>query len=60
LWSENATKNYDDKSKCFVDQYSSIDVNGEFIDGSVTLDENVADNAGLMCKVIHNHIANIL
>jgi endothelin-converting enzyme len=50
-WSEKSSLQYNEKCKCFVDQYSKIQINGSFFDGAHTLNENIADNVGLFCKI---------
>ncbi|XP_011499234.1 PREDICTED: neprilysin-1 [Ceratosolen solmsi marchali] len=48
-WSNETISQYTDKTTCFVDQYSKYfipEVN-KYIDGQLTLDENIADNGGL-------------
>jgi endothelin-converting enzyme len=51
-WTEETSKAFDNKSQCFIKQYSNftMDVdNGESIhvNGKLTLGENLADNGGL-------------
>ncbi|ETV65958.1 hypothetical protein H257_17435 [Aphanomyces astaci] len=54
LWTANVTKTFDEKSKCFIEQYGSMDVKSELtgdflgkLDGKLTLRETIADNGGL-------------
>jgi predicted metalloendopeptidase len=49
-WTNISSSNYMAKSQCFVDEYSKIPINGTYFSGSSTLNENIADNAGLFCK----------
>ncbi|KAJ3299627.1 Peptidase M13 [Borealophlyctis nickersoniae] len=51
-WSNTTAKEFEQKTKCFVDQYSKYTVKdpngGEVhVDGTLTLGENLADNGGL-------------
>ncbi|RHY73833.1 hypothetical protein DYB30_011468 [Aphanomyces astaci] len=53
-WTAAATKMFDEKAKCFIEQYGSMDVKSEFtgdflgkLDGKLTLVETIADNGGL-------------
>jgi putative endopeptidase len=50
-WSASASDEFNKRAQCFVDQYSKIAVNGTFVNGNQTINENIADNAGLSCKV---------
>ncbi|RHZ40471.1 hypothetical protein DYB26_015793, partial [Aphanomyces astaci] len=54
LWTANVTKTFDEKAKCFIEQYGSMDVKSELtgdflgkLDGKLTLRETIADNGGL-------------
>ncbi|RHZ30207.1 hypothetical protein DYB37_012606 [Aphanomyces astaci] len=54
LWTANVTKKFDEKAKCFIEQYGSMDVKSELtgdflgkLDGKLTLRETIADNGGL-------------
>ena len=49
-WSPGSSKEYDEKCKCYIDQYSKISVNGSYYSGNLTINENIADNSGLFCK----------
>ncbi|RHY93141.1 hypothetical protein DYB37_005181 [Aphanomyces astaci] len=53
-WSANVSHTYDVKAKCLADQYSTFDVLTldqtkliGYVDGQLTLGENIADNGGL-------------
>ncbi|CAO3633652.1 unnamed protein product [Cunninghamella echinulata] len=52
-WSNDTLNRFTDKVQCFIDQYSNMTVYDEknkktlFIDGKLTLNENLADNGGL-------------
>jgi len=51
-WTDNDMEEYEDLSKCFVNQYSEfsiLDNKGQIhnVNGNKTLDENIADNGGL-------------
>ncbi len=47
-WTAADAKEYEARSNCFVDQYSSFTVNGNLpVNGKLTLGENTADNGGL-------------
>ncbi|XP_055543681.1 uncharacterized protein LOC129729211 [Wyeomyia smithii] len=48
-WSNHTIQEYDDRADCFVDQYSSFYVKEakQYVNGSLTLGENIADNGGL-------------
>lgn len=36
-WTDFALKNFDDKSKCFVEQYSNLKIDGQTVNGQITL-----------------------
>lgn len=47
-WTASDAKEYEARSNCFVDQYSSFTVAGNLpVNGKLTLGENTADNGGL-------------
>jgi predicted metalloendopeptidase len=48
-WSESARKIFEEKAKCFEEQYSSITdvITGRKVNGKNTLEENISDNGGL-------------
>ncbi|XP_022085466.1 endothelin-converting enzyme homolog isoform X3 [Acanthaster planci] len=47
-WWNNATiDRFKNQIQCMVDQYAKYDVDGNYIDGKMTLGENIADNGGL-------------
>eukprot|EP00055_Hartaetosiga_balthica_P018706 m.135210 g.135210 ORF g.135210 m.135210 type:complete len:714 (-) comp9866_c0_seq1:190-2331(-) len=46
-WSEDTVNNFKTRAQCFIDQYSSFEVNGEHVNGVLTLGENIADNGGI-------------
>lgn len=48
-WSEETKTNFNERAKCFVDQYGSIhdDVADMNLNGKNTQGENIADNGGL-------------
>ncbi|XP_055544636.1 neprilysin-4-like [Wyeomyia smithii] len=48
-WSNHSLQEYDDRADCFVDQYSGYYVKEakQYLNGSLTLGENIADNGGL-------------
>ncbi|OJD29097.1 endothelin-converting enzyme [Diplodia corticola] len=48
-WWDNTTRaNYNNVTKCFVDQYSKyVPVDGIHINGTLTVDENIADAGGI-------------
>ena len=50
-WTNVSEANYIAKSKCFAKEYSEIPINGSYFNGGKTLNENIADNAGLFCKI---------
>lgn len=48
-WSLETHAKFNEKSKCFADQYSALlePVSGKKVDGNRTLGENIADNGGI-------------
>ncbi|CAI8043856.1 Endothelin-converting enzyme 1 [Geodia barretti] len=46
-WSQTAVDTFNDRAKCFVDQYSQYGLFGISVDGNSTLGENIADNGGI-------------
>lgn len=46
-WYNETLKNFEDRVKCFVDQYSSYKIDEIQLNGKQTLGENIADNGGL-------------
>jgi endothelin-converting enzyme len=46
-WSKNSAKKYENSAQCFINQYSNYTMEGFQVNGSLTLGENIADNAGL-------------
>ncbi|TMS35934.1 hypothetical protein L596_003221 [Steinernema carpocapsae] len=58
-WSEELKEVYDQKRECFVAQYSSKSQpdTGRYLDGKLTANENIADNAGI--RVAYNAFKSI-
>lgn len=49
-WSTNDYKEFTNRSKKIVDYYSNIEIgNGEFINGFLTVGENISDLGGIAC-----------
>ncbi|XP_062861037.1 neprilysin-like [Trichomycterus rosablanca] len=49
-WTPSSTQNFQELSKCIVDQYSGFSwdlANGQNLNGNNTLGENIADNGGI-------------
>eukprot|EP01147_Barroeca_monosierra_P006908 gene6908-9542_t len=47
-WWTNSTRiQMEERAQCFVNQYSRYSINGEAVNGRLTLGENIADNGGL-------------
>jgi predicted metalloendopeptidase len=47
-WTKDDAANFEEKAKCFIDQYAAYEaVEGVPLNGKLTLGENVADNGGL-------------
>jgi endothelin-converting enzyme/membrane metallo-endopeptidase-like protein 1 len=52
-WTQSDSEEYDEKATCFVNQYNKLymeDKEGQkhYVFGTITLDENIADNGGLI------------
>ncbi|GFU64455.1 endothelin-converting enzyme homolog [Trichonephila clavipes] len=58
-WKDSTYKNFQELTQCFVEQYSSYEVQGMKVNGQLTLGENIADNGGLKAsfKAYQNWIA---
>ncbi|XP_012063295.1 PREDICTED: phosphate-regulating neutral endopeptidase [Atta cephalotes] len=53
-WTNESILEYSDRTKCFIDHYNTyyeVEVN-DYIDGELTLGENIADNGGLREAVV--------
>ncbi|KAI8327024.1 hypothetical protein EDC96DRAFT_581015 [Choanephora cucurbitarum] len=55
-WTPQATKEYEERQQCFIDEYSTVSIVREggknvYVDGIRTLDENIADIGGLSTAV---------
>ncbi|XP_012536984.1 endothelin-converting enzyme homolog [Monomorium pharaonis] len=48
-WTNETISEYSDRTQCFIDHYNTyyMDEVDDYIDGELTLDENIADNGGL-------------
>ncbi|CAF3355230.1 unnamed protein product [Rotaria socialis] len=46
-WTKSALDKFEERTKCFVQQYSSFALDGQNENGQRTLSENIADNGGL-------------
>ncbi|XP_022666783.1 endothelin-converting enzyme homolog isoform X1 [Varroa destructor] len=46
-WNNRTIEAFQQRAKCFIDQYSSYKLNNDSINGKSTLGENMADNGGL-------------
>lgn len=46
-WYNETLKNFEERVKCFVDQYSTYKIDDNHLNGKQTLGENIADNGGL-------------
>lgn len=46
-WKNNTIKKFEERMKCFVEQYSQYQIGSDHVNGKQTLGENVADNGGL-------------
>lgn len=46
-WCNETLRNFEERVRCFVDQYSSYKIDDSHLNGKQTLGENIADNGGL-------------
>ena len=46
-WDDAVIEAFNNKTKCLIDQYNNITVQGYYVNGQLTLGENIADNGGL-------------
>ncbi|ELU18854.1 hypothetical protein CAPTEDRAFT_161607 [Capitella teleta] len=46
-WHNSSAVQFEEKAKCFVDQYDQFLVYGQNVNGKLTLGENIADNGGI-------------
>lgn len=46
-WQNSSVDAFRERTECMVDQYNHFLVNGEHVNGKLTLGENIADNGGL-------------
>lgn len=46
-WTEASQKAFQERTKCFEDQYSEYTLDDQKVNGSLTLGENIADNGGV-------------
>ncbi|XP_043461753.1 endothelin-converting enzyme homolog isoform X2 [Leptopilina heterotoma] len=53
-WTKDTIEKYKERTKCFVEQYNSFyeEEIDEYVDGELTLGENIADNSGLKEAVL--------
>ncbi|XP_020284436.1 endothelin-converting enzyme 1-like isoform X2 [Pseudomyrmex gracilis] len=53
-WTNNTISEYTDRTQCFIDHYNTYYENeiDDYIDGELTLGENIADNGGLREAVV--------
>lgn len=51
-WTESDYKEFTEKSKKVIDYYSNIEVeNGKFVNGALTVGENISDLGGIACVI---------
>lgn len=51
-WTENDYKEFTERSKKVIDYYSNIEVeNGKFVNGALTVGENISDLGGIACVI---------
>ncbi|CAF4685126.1 unnamed protein product [Rotaria sp. Silwood1] len=46
-WTNISLDNFQEKTKCFIQQYSNFSIDGQYESGQRTLSENIADNGGI-------------
>jgi len=46
-WTEADLDEFDRRTRCIANQYAEYEVNGEHLNGNMTLGENIADNGGV-------------
>ena len=46
-WEQSSIDSFKREARCIERQYSQFSVNGENVNGNLTLGENIADNGGL-------------
>jgi endothelin-converting enzyme len=46
-WDEQSKKEFDQRTQCLVGAYNQLELKGRKADGTITLDENIADDFGL-------------
>ncbi|XP_022241235.1 endothelin-converting enzyme homolog isoform X2 [Limulus polyphemus] len=46
-WKNKTIEEFLERTKCFIDQYSSYSINDDHVNGKQTLGENIADNGGI-------------
>ncbi|CAF1138593.1 unnamed protein product [Rotaria sordida] len=46
-WTNISLNNFQEKTNCFIKQYSNFSIDGQYANGQRTLDENIADNGGV-------------
>jgi len=46
-WTDNVVRAFESRASCLVSQYSKFKVGNNFVNGNLTLGENIADNGGL-------------
>ncbi|KAG5316370.1 ECE1 enzyme, partial [Acromyrmex insinuator] len=51
-WTNETILEYSDKTQCFIDHYNTYYEVDDYIDGELTLGENIADNGGLREAIV--------
>jgi predicted metalloendopeptidase len=46
-WLAETRTKFEERTSCLVDQYSKFSLNGDHVNGKLTLGENIADNGGV-------------
>jgi predicted metalloendopeptidase len=46
-WTAESSLQFEEKAKCFEEQYSSYEFEGMNVNGKLTINENIADNSGV-------------